>query len=218
MYNYSMSSESEWLNLSEAAELLGVHPATVRAWSDRGELPTQRTPGGHRRFLRGDVAARAAATSNLSQERRQTASAQLVVQTMMGRARFELTEGAFNDESWYQQLDDGAKGELREIGRRLLQVVVRYLTEAEEDEVVMQEARNIGGDYQTLGCQQGLTLVETTRAYLHFREFLSQTIYDMMAAAGTQGPTDWGNLRHRIILLTNEILLALINAYEQTYE
>ena len=31
--------EPDWINLSEAAELLGVHPATVRAWGDKGELP-----------------------------------------------------------------------------------------------------------------------------------------------------------------------------------
>src|SRR4051794_2998670 len=37
-----------WVGLSEAAKILGAHPATVRSWADRGELPSQRTPGGHR--------------------------------------------------------------------------------------------------------------------------------------------------------------------------
>ena len=215
-----MASDNDLLNLSEAAELLGVHPATVRAWSDRGELPAQRTAGGHRRFLRRDVVARAGAARAVAaktvQDRRHSTSAQLVVQNMLGRARLELTEGAFNDEGWYQQLDDVAKGELREIGRRLLQVVVCYLTSPEDETTILTEARQIGDDYQKLGSQQGLTLVDTTRAYLHFREFLSQSIYDMIEASGTQGPTDWGFLRQRIILLTNEILLALIDAYEQT--
>ena len=30
----------EWLSLKGAAELLGVHPSTVRLWSDKGVLPT----------------------------------------------------------------------------------------------------------------------------------------------------------------------------------
>lgn len=209
-----MSTENDWLNLSDAAEVLGVHPATVRAWSDRGELPTQRTAGGHRRFRRADLEAWGTSTGKM-QERRQLTSAQLVVQNMLGRARLELTEGAFNDESWYQLLDDKAKKELREIGRRLLQLVVAYLTEPTQEAKLLRQAQQIGRDYQALGQQQGLSLVETTRAYLHFREFLSQTIYDMLEAAGTQGPTDWGELRRRIILLTNDILLALIDAYEQ---
>jgi len=32
------SSDSDWLSLSEAAELLGVHPSTVRLWSGEGIL------------------------------------------------------------------------------------------------------------------------------------------------------------------------------------
>ena len=54
-----MNVESDWLNLGEAAELLGVHPSTVRAWADRGEIPVQRTPGGHRRFRQADLEAHA---------------------------------------------------------------------------------------------------------------------------------------------------------------
>jgi len=45
----------EWLSLSAVAELLGIHPSTVRAWSDQGVLPVHRTKGGHRRYLRREV-------------------------------------------------------------------------------------------------------------------------------------------------------------------
>ena len=36
--------------VSEAAELLGVSPDTIRRLADRGELPVARTAGGRRRF------------------------------------------------------------------------------------------------------------------------------------------------------------------------
>jgi len=48
-------ARDEWLTLSEAARLLGVHPSTVRAWSDKGLLPVYRTQGGHRRYRRSEV-------------------------------------------------------------------------------------------------------------------------------------------------------------------
>ncbi|MBM3126742.1 MAG: MerR family DNA-binding transcriptional regulator, partial [Chloroflexi bacterium] len=36
----------EWLSLSDTAKVLGVHPSTVRLWSDKGLLPTHKTQGG----------------------------------------------------------------------------------------------------------------------------------------------------------------------------
>jgi excisionase family DNA binding protein len=206
--------EPDWINLSEAAELLGVHPATIRAWGDKGELPMQRTPGGHRRFRRADVAARAVAP-----DRSQTSGVQLVVQNMVGRARLELTEGALNDEAWYQRLDEPARQQLRQIGHRLLHLFIQFLTLETERQAVRAEAKTIGRDYERLGRQSGLSLEETTRAYLYFREFLSQTVYDMAETMGTQGPIHWGQIHNKIITITNDVLLALIAAHEeQRYE
>ncbi len=44
------------LTSTEAAKLLGVSAATIKRWSDDGVLSTVRTPGGHRRFRRADLA------------------------------------------------------------------------------------------------------------------------------------------------------------------
>lgn len=43
------------LTAGQVAKLFNVHPTTVIAWADAGKLPSFRTPGGHRRFLREDV-------------------------------------------------------------------------------------------------------------------------------------------------------------------
>ena len=43
------------LKLSDAAQILGVHPRTLRSWSDRGHIPYLQTPGGHRRFRKNDL-------------------------------------------------------------------------------------------------------------------------------------------------------------------
>jgi excisionase family DNA binding protein len=47
--------DPEWLTLGRAARYLGVAQSTIRRWSDQGRVPTFYTPGGHRRYRRGDL-------------------------------------------------------------------------------------------------------------------------------------------------------------------
>lgn len=49
--------DPEWLTLGQAARFLGVAQSTIRKWSDGGRVPAFYTPGGHRRFRRGDLEA-----------------------------------------------------------------------------------------------------------------------------------------------------------------
>ena len=47
--------ENDWMTLGQAAKYLGVAQSTIRKWSDLGRLPAFYTPGGHRRYRRGDL-------------------------------------------------------------------------------------------------------------------------------------------------------------------
>src|SRR6266566_482826 len=47
--------EPDWLTLGQAAKYLGVAQSTIRKWSDQGRVPAFYTPGGHRRYKRGDL-------------------------------------------------------------------------------------------------------------------------------------------------------------------
>jgi excisionase family DNA binding protein len=49
------TSEPDWLTLGQAAKYLGVAQSTIRKWSDQGRVPAFYTPGGHRRYRRGDL-------------------------------------------------------------------------------------------------------------------------------------------------------------------
>ncbi len=44
-----------FLTTSEAADLLDVHPSTVKRWTDAGELESDKTDGGHRRIYLREV-------------------------------------------------------------------------------------------------------------------------------------------------------------------
>jgi len=49
------SGEPDWLTLGQAAKYLGVAQSTIRKWSDDGRVRAFYTPGGHRRYRRGDL-------------------------------------------------------------------------------------------------------------------------------------------------------------------
>jgi excisionase family DNA binding protein len=51
------ANEADWLTLGQAAKFLGVAQSTIRKWSDQGRVPAFYTPGGHRRYRRGDLEA-----------------------------------------------------------------------------------------------------------------------------------------------------------------
>jgi excisionase family DNA binding protein len=44
-----------FLNVGEAADYIGVSPASLRKWSNEGFVPVYRTPGGQRRFVPEDL-------------------------------------------------------------------------------------------------------------------------------------------------------------------
>jgi excisionase family DNA binding protein len=46
---------SEYLTMTEACKLLGVHPSTLRRAANAGKIKAVRTPGGRRRFPRSEI-------------------------------------------------------------------------------------------------------------------------------------------------------------------
>ena len=105
-----------WLSPQQVSKILGVHPTTLRVWSNKGMLPAYRTAGGHRRFLEADVA------RFLQQSRQQQADSNIshVVETTLALARRQASQELFSHERWYGGTDEAARSRHRELGRQLL--------------------------------------------------------------------------------------------------
>src|SRR5579863_4958026 len=152
----SPHTEEEWLSLREVADMLGMHPATVRLWADRNELPSRRTSGGHRRFRRADIEA------HLRQEaeRKPHPAAQLLVQSILGRVRFAFTDGTLNTLSWYQHFNEAARDAYRRLGRQTLELLLRTLTETKINEELRHEAVMLGTEYGSVTCQSRVPVAD----------------------------------------------------------
>src|SRR3989442_10589077 len=160
----STQTEDQWLSLREAAELLGMHPATVRLWADRNELPSRRTNGGHRRFRRSDIEARL----DQDAERKPHPAAQLLVQSVLGRVRFAFTDGTLNTLPWYQHFDDSAREGYRSLGRRVLELLLRALTDGSVPEELRSEAVQLGSEYGSITCDLHVAVAVGFRAFPSF--------------------------------------------------
>ena len=200
-------NHSDWLNLSAAAALLGVHPSTLRAWSDRGDIPAHRTPGKHRRFRRADI-------EHWADSRREAhiSPGQMIVENVLGRTRMQMAEGRLAQTTWYQHFDEARRRELREVGRGQLRLLLRYL--GDEGDSVLPEAQAIGREYQRLGRDAGLPLSQTVNIFLYFRDFLYDSVIDVYQASGQRAAREWATMHRRIAAFTNAVLLALVEAQE----
>lgn len=204
------NSGREWLNLSETASILGVHPSTVRTWADKGDLPSQRTSGGHRRFRRADIEAWSA-----SRRRGSAPGAALVVQSALGRARMEISEGQMARLPWYGKLSESARTAHREASQHLLALLKKYLTD-DDRETALAEARLLGADYYRLGKAGRLSLSENVRAFLYFRDFLAESVVQIADTAGPAQAQPLSELYQLTAQFTNEILIAMIAAHESS--
>lgn len=209
----STPHEEEWLSLRETAEMLGMHPATVRLWADRNELPSRRTSGGHRRFRRADIEARLRQET----ERKPSPAAQLLVQSVLGRVRFAFTDGTLTTFSWYTHFDSSARDGYRDLGRRLLELLLRALAGATSEEGLRSEAVHLGIAYGTLTRGSHVSLADAVRAFLYFRSLVDESLLQLAEVQGTREHQElpWAESLHQVQILTNELLPALIEASQE---
>ena len=206
----SIQAEDEWLSLSEAAELLGMHPATVRLWADRNELPSRRTHGGHRRFRRSDIQARLRQDA----ERKPRPTAQLLVQSVLGRVRFAFTDGTLKTMPWYEHFNDSALEAYRSLGRRVLELLLRALNDGTPAEELRAEAVLLGTEYGSVTRDSHVPVADAVRAFLYFRSLVDESVIQLAEVQGVLDHPDipWAESLYQIQTLTNEILPALIEA------
>jgi len=206
----SQQTQDEWLSLREAAEMLGMHPATVRLWADRNELPSRRTSGGHRRFRRSDIEARLRHEA----ERKPSPAAQLLVQSVLGRIRFAFMDGTLNHLPWYENFDDSAREAYRSLGRRVLELLLRALTENTPDGELRSEAIRLGVEYGSITRDSHVPVADAVRAFLYFHSLVDESVLQLVEVQGVRDHQDipWAESLYQIQVLTNEILPALIEA------
>ena len=203
-----MTNESEWVSLQQAAQLLGVHPATVRAWADRGDIPSRRTPGGHRRFRKADLVSYAEAQGEL-----QPVEVQIILQNALGQARMQVGDGTLQGESWYARMSEASRDHMRQLGRRTLEGLRQYLASGAPDRQ-LAPAIKLGAEYARTLRGDGLSLPQAVRGFLYFGDFVTNAVLTWSEVT-PRSASEWLHLLRQVNTYMNAMLLSIIEYYEE---
>ena len=195
--------------MRQAADILGVHPATVRNWADRGELASRRTPGGHRRFRRSELLHYAESHGEL-----QPTEVQVIIQSALGQTRMQVGGGNLSDVLWYARMSESTRVALREQGRRVLEALRQYLASGAPD-AGLGEAIKIGKDYAHLLSADHLTLPQAVRGFFYFSDFVINSVLTWTEINPPRNPAEWGGILRQVNTFTNAMLLSIIEYYEE---
>lgn len=200
------TERDEWLSLQEASQRVGVSPATLRAWADRGRVPTFRTPGGHRRFRESDLAALAAS----GQEAAPLQNLHFLAHAALGRTRFEVTEGWMAEKEWYRRFSAAARDEHRELGRRVILAMAELMSGSEPLESAKTRAEDLGNAYGALNRKHEIPLGDALRAFLFFRDSFIESLTELAQSAP---PLEVLVLLRRASSFADTVLLAMVDSY-----
>lgn len=206
----SPASATDWVTLSEASAVLGVHPITLRAWVDTGMVRAYRTPGGHRRFRRNEL------QEFLENHRVASASSALAAAAdqTLARIRSEIGSGAIRQAAWFTHLSEAQRAKHRELGQRLLGLLLQFVAREENGDTFLREAQMLAREYGIEQARANAKPSELAHAFLFFRRAIIQATYHP-AGASRQTDGDGVRLLQQINTFMDELLIAALSALDQ---
>ncbi len=123
-------SRREWMSIHEASAMIGVSPATLRRWSDAGDIKAFTTPGGHRRFSRAAVAGMLPADRRGRPNLGQLGETPERMTRIYRRELHRATQWA----PWIEAIDDADRQPLRDHGQRIAAALLAFFDATDPEE------------------------------------------------------------------------------------
>lgn len=198
-----------WLPLKQAADRLGVHPTTLRRWADDGDIPVTITPGGHRRFAVSDI-------ERFAEEHRRLRMVagleQIWAEQAIKQTRTEIV--SHQSEHWLTVFSEEDRERKRLMGRKLLGLMLQYISLSDGGDDILEEARAIGRQHAENALELKLPLVEAIQAMLFFRDTMVEVAIQLPEVAHVRPEANTRLLR-RINTLLNTVQLAVAETYDK---
>jgi len=199
----------ELLTIAQAAELLGVHPRTLRQWADRGHVAHLQTPGGHRRFLRAEL-------ERFVQRMGERAGGQNLAKAATKAIRAAITgdpgSSPARRSKFPVELTDEQRAGMRSVGRQMVGLVIRYAA-GETEQGILAQARQLGTSYGNLCRRAGMSVSTTIATFNFFRDPIIEVTFESVAENAGIDPSK-PQLYRRLDRFFSEVLMATVLAVE----
>jgi excisionase family DNA binding protein len=201
--------EESLVSISEASHILGVSEAALRQWTDEGKIKAFITPGGHRRYSKVELKKFMGAYPKM------LGIKDLVIELEdTAQLHREIARKFFEATSWYHGLSEESKGHLAELGRRLLKLIIRYITEPSKHGETIELARDVGREHGATLAALGLTLTDSVEAFIAHRDPIMNAVTHLMR----KREAFTGRVVEAIPLVAHvldEALVALVASHQQ---
>ncbi|HMN11408.1 MAG TPA: excisionase family DNA-binding protein [Bellilinea sp.] len=169
------TKKEQWLSLSLAAQVLGVHFTTLRRWADDGVIEYMRTPGGRRKFRVDALQAFVQDRTTAKTEERSLATLHTKV---IAASRGNLHHPDITSQRWFTDLDTGEREAMRNSGNRLLALLFQYCTRNGEKDAFLHEGIKIARGYGRMTKSSGFSLEKSMDTFMFFRRTMLNSIYE----------------------------------------
>ena len=206
----NLSSEpTQWLTIKEASHILKMSQSALRRWTGRGVVPSYRTAGGHRRYLRQSV-------EEIVQKR---PGPSLLTEASpsypLESPGAHLSAENLSRQPWHPRLSspDTTK-DMRALGQRILGLLIQYTTRPRDDSRFLEEANEAGTSYGTLAATSGATFRDSVEAFIFFRESFSRISLQPPRVSLSSDASEIIRMTERINRFMDTVLLGLVSGYE----
>lgn len=197
------------VTISEASQMLGVSEASLRQWTDEGKIRAFITPGGHRRYSIANLKKFKGSHQRVLGIKDLAIELENTTPLLRGIARKSPSTTL-----WYNELSRDSQEHLAHLGRRLLDLIVRYVTDPPKREETIKLARDVGHGFGETLASSGLPLINSVETFILHRHPIMNAVTHLLQKreAYTRRVIEAIPLVAQVL---DEALVSLVEAHQQ---
>ena len=156
--------QEPYINISEASRKIGVSESALRQWTDEGKIKAFVTPGGHRRYSRNELKKFISAHPKMLGIKDLVSELEEIVEIHR-----EITRKSLSATAWYNKLPQESLDYFADLGRHILGLIVKYISEPSKREETLRLSQEIGRGMGKALATHGFPLADSVEVFLMHR-------------------------------------------------